>query len=179
MLFGMALVLAACSGSNVVPATAPPTFAPTTIVVTITTTTEAPTITTTTQVTTTTVDRVAEIEAILVDLVTRRTLAQVERDEAAYREVFANAGFLNESMIVFEADLFEVLPPLIEVDVLAVLSDSPTCIAVSRQTRMEGRGDGEWFEDTTVLELTALGSWGFSFIGEGWVCDGPHPFSDS
>jgi hypothetical protein len=177
IVFGTALVFAACSGNGSTPATAPPTSpGPSSTVAT--TTTQPPT-TSLVETTTTTVDRIAEIEAILLDLVTRRTLAQVERDEAAYRAVFANQGFLEESMVVFEADLFDVLPPTIEVEVLEVLSDSDTCIAVYRRTRMEGRGEGKWFEDATVIERRESRDWGFSFIGEGWECVGPHPFSDS
>jgi ABC-type transport system substrate-binding protein len=176
IVFGAALVFAACSGSTA-PATAPPTSpGPSSTVVT--TTTQPPT-TSLIETITTTVDRIAEIEAILLDLVTRRTLAQVERNEDAYRSVFANQGFLQESMVVFEADLFEVLPPTIEVEVLEVFSDDSECIAVESRTRMQGRGNGEWAEGTTVMELLPSGGWGFSFIGTGWACDGPHPFSDS
>jgi len=176
IVFGMAVLFTACSSGGTAPATAPPTSAPVSTVAP--TTADIPT-TSQATTTTTTIDRVSEIEAILLDLVTRRTVAQVERDEGAYRAVFANEGFLKESMVVFDADLFAVLPPTIEVEILEVLSDSKTCVAVSSRTRMEGRGDGEWSQGTTVLELTDSRAWGFSFVGEGWACDGPHPFSDS
>ncbi len=162
--FVASLLLAACSGSST-PATAP-TFVSTT----------ASTTTTTIEVTTT-LDRVAEIEAIYQDLEERRLDALYRGDEVAYRALFANAGYLEESMDVMDLVEFQDDWPPVDVVIIEVLHDSAECIAVRGGTDYTdiflggGVGDG-----VDVIEATDNG-WGISFSGSGWTCDGPHPFS--
>lgn len=100
--FVVSLLLAACSGSATRPTT-PPLF-PSTIA-------------------THSLDRVAEIEAIYQDLEQRRINALYEDDREAYRALFANTGFVDESMVVFDQLEFE-LPPVVVVEVLALLHDA-------------------------------------------------------
>ncbi len=177
IVFAMAVVLAACSGNGTVPATAPPTSAVLSTVVT-TTTSEPPT-TSQATTTTTTVDRVSEIEAILLDLETRNIRAQVDRDEAAFRGVYANPGFAERSMQAFNEDLFSSMPAEIEVEIVDLLYDDAECVAVLPLTTVDGRRANNGDALITVLELQDGSAWGISFSGEGWACEGPHPFGDS
>ena len=143
-----------------------------------TTPTSAPTTTTTTLATTTTVDRVAEIEAIYQDLEERRLDALYRGDEVAYRALFANEAYLEESMILFDLMEFEAPPEPGRVSVVQVLSEDETCIALEINSNFVGilKGAEESASSTVVIERNQSG-WGFSHVGEGWVCDGPHPFS--
>lgn len=165
----LTVVVTAC-GSGGTPATTPTSVATTT-----TTTAVAPSSSTTTTVaTTTTVDRLAEIEAIFEDLEERRLQALYDGDREAFQALFANAEYMERSMGAFDVVVFES-PPEVQVEVLDVLTDSSSCIAVARvlhrtdldETSAEAVGVLERLDD----------AWGFSFAGEGWACDGPHPLS--
>jgi hypothetical protein len=177
IVFGTALVFAACSGNGSTPATAPPTSAVAASNVPMTTS-DLPT-TSLIETTTTTVDRIAEIEAILLDLEIRNIRAQVDRDETAFRSVYAHQGFEERSMQAFDEDLFPEMPAVIEVEVVDVLYDDGACIAAQHLTRVDGRVANDGAVLVTVLELLDQGGWGISFSGEGWACEGPHPFGDS
>ena len=158
--FVASLLLAACSGSST-PATAP-TFVPTT----------ASTTTTTIEVTTT-LDRVAEIEAIYQDLEERRLDALYRGDEVAYRAVHVKNGYLEENMEAFQLAVFDA-PPNVDVEVLRVISDGPTCIAIEERVHRPDLGlTGDPL--TVVLEFSG-DVWLISFVGSGWECNGPHPF---
>ncbi len=161
-LVAASLVVVGCSSST--PATTP-TSTPTTS-------------TTTTLATTTTVDRVAEIEAILQDLEERRLDALYRGDEVAYRALFANEAYLEESMVLFDLMEFEAPPEPGRVLIIQVLSEDETCIALEIESNFVGilKGAEKSASSTVVLERSESG-WGFSYVGEGWVCDGPHPFS--
>ena len=113
--FVASLVVVGCSSST--PATTP-TSIPTTA-------------TTTTLATTTTVDRVVEIEAILQSLEQRRIDAVYQDDRDAYRALFANEGFMEASMVVFDELEFDP-PPVVEVEVQALLHDGAECVAARR-----------------------------------------------
>ncbi len=176
IVFGMAVLFAACSGGGTAPATAPPTSAPVSAVPP--TTSDLPTTSQATTTTTTTIDRMAEIEAILLDLVTRRTQSLVDGDEEAFRQVFANQGLLERSLPALDAGLFDEMPSEISINVLAVIVDTVDCIAVRQLTEMAGREREDAEPFIVVLERTEADGWGFSFNGEGWACDGPHPFGD-
>jgi ABC-type transport system substrate-binding protein len=176
IVFGAALVFAACSGDGTTPATAPPTSPGPSA--TVATTTASPPTTSPIETTTTTVDRIAEIEAILLDLVTRRTQALVDRNEESYREVFANQGLLDRSLPALDAGLFNVMPTDISVNIEEVLFDSSECIAARQLTVMTGREREDVQPFVVVLEKNEVGGWGFSFNGEGWACEGPHPFGE-
>ncbi|NOX24297.1 MAG: hypothetical protein GXP36_14560 [Actinobacteria bacterium] len=175
IVFAMAVVLTACSGNGTVPATAPPTSVTSSSGVPMTTS-DLPT---TSQATTTTVDRVAEIEAVLLDLEIRNLQAQVDRDEAAFRAIYANAGFEERSMQAYNEDLFRSMPSSVEVEVVDVLYDDGECVAVLHLTTVDGQRANNGLALITVLELMDGRGWGISFSGEGWACEGPHPFGDS
>lgn len=169
------LVVASCTTVGDAPATIPPTsipststvFTPGTVVLT----------TTTTQATTATLDRVAEIAALFEDLERRRLQAIFDQDEEAFRAVYANAEYRDRSLQIL--DLAKVVDP--EGDfhqrVLSVEADFDGCIAATLErdhsTVLENGGPGS---RVYVIELVD-GLWGLSWVGEGWACDGPHPFS--
>jgi len=133
--------------------------------------------TTTAIATTTTLDRTAEIQAIFQDLEERRLQALYDGDREAFKALFANEVYMQESMILF--DLVEFVdgwttPNLSVVDVLA---DDGRCIAA----RIRGDYspvfvDGDVGESVRVVERGVAG-WGISYVGDGWTCEGPHPFS--
>jgi len=165
----LTVVVAACSSGGT-PATTPVPDTIATMVTTIPPTSS----TTTTEATTTTVDRLVEIEAIFQDLEERRLQALYDGDREAFRALFANDEYMERSMGVFDVVEF-VGAPRVQVEVSDVLTDSLACIAVARvlhridldETSGEAIGVIERRDDT----------WGFSFTGEGWACDGPHPLS--
>ena len=173
IVFGTALVFAACSGDGTTPATAPPTSDGPSSIVATTTVTELPS-TSLIETTTTTVDRTAEIEAILLDVQARWLEAVVAKDEVAWRSVFANAGFAEYSRPELDFDRFTEMPDNIEVEVSRVIADFPTCIAVTHTLTI---GEESQADLSIALELLSSGEWGISYRGEGWVCAGPHPFS--
>ncbi len=164
--------LGACTTVGNSPATAPPITAPPV------TTSTSMTTTTTAVATTTTLDRIAEIQAIFQDLERRRLQAIMDQDEEAFRAVFANAEYEERSMRGMA--LVTVLDPDASVfTVLEVVADSQACIAViaieDGSEAIEGAAVGEPAD--YVVELKG-DIWGISWVGSGWRCDGPHPFSD-
>jgi hypothetical protein len=77
-------------------------------------------------------------------------------------------------------ELVAVLDPNAAVfTVLQIFVDDPTCIAVEgvldASMAIEGVEAGE--STDLVVELDDE-RWGMSWIGTGWRCDGPHPFSE-
>jgi len=165
----LTVVAAACSSGGTSATT------PTSVPATTTSTTAPPTSsTTTTEATTTTVDRLAEIEAIFQDLEERRLRALYEVDREAFRALFANDEYMERSMGAFDVVGFEGAPQ-VRVEVVQVLTDSASCIAVARVLH---RTDLNQTSDVAVGVLERRDdAWGFSFTGEGWACDGPHPLS--
>jgi hypothetical protein len=171
-MIASALFLGACTATAATPATAPETIAPeaTTTVATTTTSTLAPT--TTAQSPAPTVDRKAEIEAIFQNLEQRRLTALYEGDREAFAALFANDADLQRSVEAFDLAEF-ASSPIVRVAVLDVVVDRQSCIAVKRQlTRVDSKEIAT--PNVGVLEPTETG-WGFSFVGEGWTCDGSHP----
>jgi hypothetical protein len=68
-------------------------------------------------------------------------------------------------------------PDLIVVEVLEILADGDGCIsAVVFTDATQALGEDGSSTRTVVLERDGE-RWGFSYIGEGWVCEGPHPLS--
>ena len=178
IVFGTALVFAACSGDGTTSATAPPT-SPGPSATVVTTSTQPPT-TSLIETTTTTVDRIAEIEAILLDLETRRLSAVSSGDWDEWETTYANAGFMNEARNALEARGDVDLPSLDDILLVSVVIDSATCIAaVIDYSTTDADGVSAQNRTTTVIERRLDGGWGISIRGEGWACDGPHPFSDS
>lgn len=153
-LLPFVLLVAACSTSQ--PATTPATTAATT---------------TTAVEVTTTLDRIAEIEAIYQDLEERRLDALYRGDREAFRALYVQNGYLEESMQLFELVEFDG-PPDAQVEVIEVVHDDSQCLAASTVVR-----DGETVSEPTIKVLELLGeAWLISFVGTGWTCEGPHPF---
>ncbi len=164
--------LGACTSAGGTPATAPD------VTTTVVSTTEPLATTTTVQpATTTTLDRMAEIEAIFQDLEVRRLQAIMDQDEEAFRAVFANEEYADRS-VGGMALVIVIDPSAAAFSVIIVLVDASDCIAVSAVTdgskAVFGADVGE--ASDYVLERRD-GSWGFSWAGSGWRCEGPHPFS--
>ncbi len=127
--------------------------------------------------TTTTVDRVAEIEAIFQDLEERRLQALYEGDKEAFKSLFANKEYLQRSLGVLDRVEFVARPDEVVVDLVAVIGDTGECIAARVLTdAVQSLGPKGMSDRIMVLELVE-DRWGFSYIGEGWACEGPHPFS--
>ena len=160
-VFVASLVVVGCSSST--PATTP-TSIPTTA-------------TTTTLATTTTVDRVAEIEAIYQDLEERRLDALYRGDEVAYRALFANEAYMEASMGAFEVIEFDGPPRQVQLHVEEVLWDSGACIAASVNSSPVSGIIGSTQHSRVIVIQVANRNWGLSFVGMGWACEGPHPFS--
>jgi len=158
LLLAFTLLVAACSPSTT-PATTPATVA-----------TTAPT---TTLAPSTTLDRLAEIEAIYQDLQQRLLTAVYQGDRDSYRTLFANEEFLEASMVVFDEVSFETAPQ-VEVEVLDIVHDGPDCIAFEGIVHRADLG-GSSEPGVTVLEFGGA-AWLISYVGTGWTCSGPHPF---
>ena len=158
------LLLAACSGSSN-PATTP-ALVPTTS--TTTTTTLAPT---------TTLDRLAEIEAIYQDLEERRLDALYRGDREAFAALFASPGYLDASLGAFDVVEFVAEPSVVIVEVVEIIHDGSDCLAVRFDSDLsQALGLDAVGEVVDTLLRTETGEWGYAFAGEEWVCDGPHPW---
>jgi hypothetical protein len=169
------LVGAGCTSTGT-PATVPSSLPATTTTAVVTTTTLPPS-TTTTAATTTRVDRVADIEAIFQDLEERRLQALYEGDEEAFKSLFANNEYMQRSLALFDLVEFVADWTSPDISVLDVLADLPTCIAVVTEADHSVVSPaGGIARGIEVIELVE-GIWGISYAGEGWACDGPHPFS--
>ena len=170
LLMTSLLGLGACTTVRSTPATAPP-------ISEAVTTTIVSTTTTVTATTTTTLDRLTEIQAIFQDLEVRRLQAIMDQDEEAFRSVFANDEYAERSMVAMDlADVIE--PSLVRFDVSELFVDNVRCIAVSGIVDATGASDGGGLGGIAdfVVEMGVDG-WGLSWVGEGWRCEGPHPFS--
>ncbi len=84
---------------------------------------------------------------------------------------------MDRSMILFDlVDFLEVWHPP-DLLVVNVIADRPGCIAARINWDYSGTFvDASPATDVEVVELSG-GEWGFSFAGEGWACEGPHPLS--
>jgi hypothetical protein len=161
-LLAFVLLVAACSPSSQ-PATTPGTV---------------PTTTTTVDATTTTVDRIAEIEAIYQDLEERRLDALYRGDREAFRALFANEAYAEASMGAFDAVSFVAAPEVVVVSVSEILRDDAQCLAIRvNLDESQSLGEAARGEVLDVLQPMADGAWGFSYSGEEWLCEGPHPLS--
>lgn len=176
----LGLVASACTGSEGGPATAPSATDPS----------PASTVTTTDPSTTIPVgevppaptDRIAEIEAIFAELEFRRLDALYRQDEEAFRSVFANEAYhaatveaLGEITLSKEAIAAPTIRGVI-VTVAELIVDSLDCLAarvVYDLSSILGPDD----DRETLMVLTPVGDmWGLAYAGEGWLCEGPHPF---
>jgi len=170
-----AMVAAGCSTAGS-PATIPPSV-PSTVATTTTAVASPPTTSTTTTIvaTTTTVDRTAEIEAIFQDLEERRLQALYDGDRDAFKELFANEEYMQQSMALFDLVEFVDGWTMPSLSVVEVLADRADCLAARIEWDHSQTFVGaKPAVDVEVLQANHDG-WGFSYAGEGWVCDGPHP----
>jgi len=165
------VLLAACTMGTNSPATAPSTISSVASTSTMgTTSTVLP------DWTTTTVDRLTEIAAIFEDLERRRLQAIFDQDEEAFRAVFANKEYEEESMVGM--DLVSVDDAQqVQVIVLQIIHDGPRCLAFEAEVDL-GRAvtDGQAHRTEHVIEFVG-DAWGISWAGRGWTCEGPHPLS--
>ncbi len=168
------LAASACTTASGTPATTPTNSAPVTIA---TTGSVVATTTTTTLATTTTVDRLTEIAAIFEDLERRRLQAIFDHDEEAFRAVHANEEYLQESLIVLE--LAHVINPTADFhqDAISIVADNSACIAAELARDYTGVLTNGATGTRTYVAQHVGGTWGLSWVGEGWPCDGPHPLS--
>jgi hypothetical protein len=173
------LFIAACTGSSSSsPATAPETSSTQPPVTSAATITATPT----TLAPPTTVDRLAEIEAIFADLEFRRLDALYREDEEAFRAVFANEAYLEESLDVLGVFVVpgEPAPSLVDVVVIQVLVDREDCLAAEIDVVAPEVLDSDTSEPVPiVLSRLPDDTWGFAFVGTGWLCDGPHPLENA
>lgn len=158
----LSLVIVGCTGSST-PATTPTSVATTSST------------TTTTLDVTTTVDRLTEIEAIYRDLEERRLDALYRGDREAYRALFANEAYLEASLGVMDETSFIGAPQNLTLEVREVLVDRPDCIAAVVYRDLRSVLGEEAVGERIIVLQSASETWGLSFIGEGWLCDGPHP----
>jgi len=172
----LALVVAGCSTQGT-PATTPSSAPTTTTTVVPTTTTNLRPTTATTVATTTTMDRVAEIEAIFQDLEERRLQALYEGNEETFQSLFANKEYMERSLGVLDLVEFVSVPQGVVVDLVSVKADTGECIAARILTDATQALGEEGVSDRTIVLEFVEGRWGFSYIGEGWECEGPHPLS--
>jgi 3-dehydroquinate dehydratase len=158
-LIALGVLLAACA-SRGSPATTPP------IVATIISTS-------------TTLDRLAEVEAIVQDLEERRLDALYRKDIEALREVFASEGLYEQTVaIIDQVELREGTQ--VEVHISELLADEPNCLAAQLDFRYrEVSGETETETVLTVLQPTDSNAWGFAYYGQGWLCNGPNPMDES
>ena len=166
-------VAAACTTQTSVPATAPvttTTATPSTVAAT------TPAVTTTLGVTTATAaDRLAEITDIFRDLEERRLRALYTGDREAFAALFANAAYLARDLESFDLVEFATEPARVLVEVTEVLVDRPDCIAARVMIDLGGLlVGGDQLVSVVVLE-PIKGTFMYSYVGEGWLCDGSHP----
>ena len=170
----MSLVLGAgCAATSETPATTP------TSVATVTTAAPGTVVSTTTTAlaTATTVDRLSEIAAIFEDLEKRRLQAIFDQDEKAFRALYANEQYLNESLILLDVVVFVGDPSDADVAVVDLVASSEQCLTAIIRTDLSNVvvGGGR-AEKQQSLELRD-GVWGISYVGGDWACAGPHPLS--
>jgi len=171
----LGLVTAACTSSDSGPATAPSVTEPP---VTAPTTTSPLSNTVTSLASTTTVDRIAEVEAIFKDLELRRLDALFREDEEAFRRLFARPEYLEISLETL-GTVKPIAAPTSDntaISLQEVLVDRDDCLAASLFRDFTDLLGPEAVGDSgiTVIEPTDDG-WGYAFVGEGWLCDGPYP----
>jgi len=108
----------------------------------------------------------------------RRLRAIMDQDEQAFRAVFANDEYEERSMVLLN-DVNVLDPESVIFTVTEVFSDRPDCIAIGAvvDASLAIEGGGVSTGRDHVVEVSES-SWGLSWVGEGWRCDGPHPFSD-
>jgi len=176
LTLGFAALAAGCTTASGTPATAPsvPETAPTTTLTLPSTTATAPAIATTTS---TTLDRLSEIQAIYEDLEHRRLQAIYDQDEDAFRAVYANEEYLQESLPLFEAVVFLTNPGRYPVQVLEILTDHEGCISAVVRTDLTGITEGGQLAEKQQSIQSQENAWGISYTGEDWSCVGPHPLS--
>ena len=118
----------------------------------------------------------SEVQAIFEDLEHRRLRAILDQDEDAYRSVFANEYY--EEASIAAMNLVTVSDPAgSRILISEILVDKPDCIATNAEVDHRasvvdgGVSSFEW-----VIQRVGR-NWGFSWAGEGWLCEGSHPLA--
>jgi len=174
LVMALVAVVSGCTNSGT-PATVPASV-PTTTVTTATTHVVVTSSTTTTAATTTTIDRMAEIQAIFQDLEERRLRALYDGDREAFKALFANDEYMQRSMGLFDLVRFVEGWSTPSLAVVSVIADDDFCIAAEVGGDYSGVFvDGGTGSAVHVIERMGDDEWGISYVGDGWVCDGPHP----
>jgi len=170
MLLGVLVgtLLASCTTTESNPATTP-TTGPTTTVST-TTTTAPPT-------TTRAPDRLAEIQAIFQDLEERRLDALYRGDVEAFSALFANEAYLERDLQSFDLVEFSAAPENVVIEVTEITFDTADCVAFRVETDYSTFFGDDAIGGRTIALEPLDQEWGFSYVGEGWECEGPHPFA--
>jgi hypothetical protein len=175
-LAGLVLSAACSDSTQQSAATAPPTSDATTTTTIAATTSSAPPTTNTTVPEA--AARLAEVEEIFRDLEFRRLDALYRNDEEAFRALFANEAYLEESLGALDLELpfnGAPAPGLLNYITFEILVDTEDCLAASTRVIAPEVLEGESDLGVTVLTRRDDGSWGFAFVGSGWLCNGPHP----
>jgi hypothetical protein len=166
-----AVFVGGCTSVGDTSATAPSTTAPT-----ITATTTSAITTTTGVITTTTIDRLTEITAIFEDLERRRLQAIYDQDEEAFRALYANAEYL--ALDVEAIGRVDVLDSgAVSVSNVHVIGFTDDCIALDAEVDNSKAISGGTSGRTTIVLESVGDGWGYSWIGDGWACDGSHPLA--
>jgi hypothetical protein len=144
----------------------------------VATTSQPRSTTTSPAVTTTTTDRLSEVAAILEDLERRRLAAIYSGDVEAFGSLYANAAYQTLDEVSLSA--LEVLDPdALKVIDLTLLVDSGECLVLVAELDASTAFVGGTRTSSTVVLEKVDDMWGYSWIGEGWLCEGSHPLSQS
>ncbi len=171
---GIAVVVTACTTATDTPATAPTVpLPPTTVQVSPSSTIPV----TTVPAPTTTLDRLAEIEAIYQDLEDRRVAALWSGDAEAFLGLFVDNPYKEESKRALE-EIEPGEPPQIIVKVLKIVKDEPDCLVFVDESSVVGLDEAPDISVTTLQPIED--GWGYAYVSsepEGWLCEEPHPLS--
>jgi len=120
-------------------------------------------------------DRLAQIQAIFQDLEERRLDALYRGDVEAFSALFTNEAYLEQDLQSFELVEFIAAPDDVIVEVTEVLYDHVACAAIRVETDYTQFFGPSGVGQRNVILEASDGGWGFSYVGEGWECVGPHP----
>ena len=81
---------------------------------------------------------------------------------------------MERSLGAFEVMRFERQPE-VRIAGLEIVHKDDACMAARYQ--VERLDVGDLSSSTVVVVELANDIWGYSYSGEGWACEGPHPFS--
>ena len=112
---------------------------------------------------------------MLLDSIEKQRLTAIATEnEALFRGAYANESFLTESLVAFRSAIV-IDPAGFVTREVQIIVDHVDCVAarVARDHSGALQGGGE--SERLIVIQKKDGEWGYSWIGEGWLCDGPHP----